>query len=381
MSQGERGGIVVACGGCGKHNEVRLIELTKPGGVVCAGCGRKLEEGQDFPMMPKLVDQIIRRASSQWDKDRVLALKRAEQVLEVDNFNASAHCVAGILHDSEEGSELAVRHLRRAVELDPGRSKYQYDLGVAYMHQGKPNEASRCFEKAVEILPSYLDALNNLLMCYLDLRDLVGALIVAARVDTIDRVGRLGDNARKITKMLLSEALPASDTVKTVLQCVSIAFGLQVLKEIPKAAEIFERCLAMIPETVSSRAFVAAYLSDCYLLLDRHLECWRYSQIAHRSLPAAAAIVEHPVMNMMEGGMLKDVEAYYKKLIGEMFSVTSKAGIFRPNPQTGERIYTLITEDDRAFEIRRVGNVVTVTDSEKNEYVRIVYEDEWPEGW
>jgi tetratricopeptide (TPR) repeat protein len=385
MSQADkRRGIVIVCGGCRKENEVRLIELTKRDGVVCTGCRRKLEEGQDFPMMHELLDQIIRGASSQRDIDRSLALRLTEQVLEVDNFDARAHHLAGVLHNSEEGSELAVRHLRRAVELDPGRSIYEYDLGVACLYQRKPDEASRCFERAVEILPSYLNALNNLMICYLDLGDFLGALIVADRISTIDRAGRLGDNARKITGVLLDPALPASDSVKAVLNGVTLAFQLERQPDTtPKAAEIFEKCLNVIPETVSSRAFVAAYLADCYLLLDRHEECWRYSQIARRTLPAAAAIIEHPVMNMFEAGMFKDVEAYYKNLVSEMFGVRPGLGIFRGHPQADEKIYMLSTEDDRTFEIRHVGNVVIVTDSDKNEYEHHVYEDEYLslEGW
>jgi tetratricopeptide (TPR) repeat protein len=57
--------------------------------------------------------------------------------------------------------ENAVEQLSKSVEMQPGLSRTHYLLGVALAKQGRGEEALRCFNEALQIDASYVDALNE----------------------------------------------------------------------------------------------------------------------------------------------------------------------------------------------------------------------------
>jgi tetratricopeptide (TPR) repeat protein len=56
----------------------------------------------------------------------------------------------------------AVACYRRAMELNPNFADAHYNLGIALMELGKPEEAAACYRRALELKPDYANAHNNL---------------------------------------------------------------------------------------------------------------------------------------------------------------------------------------------------------------------------
>lgn len=65
-----------------------------------------------------------------------------------------AHYVAGNAYGYSGQSELAERHLRRAVVLQPLNAEYLGGLGGLYLHLGRMREAAQVLSRAVELDPS-----------------------------------------------------------------------------------------------------------------------------------------------------------------------------------------------------------------------------------
>lgn len=98
--------------------------------------------------------------------------------LEIDEANAVAHLqLAGRLWElgmaeAETGDkpdkeyEDAIKHYRRAVQLDPEYAKGRYNLGVALLHRGPEPEAVAELEAAVRLQPIYPDAWYSLGLAY-----------------------------------------------------------------------------------------------------------------------------------------------------------------------------------------------------------------------
>jgi len=58
-------------------------------------------------------------------------------------------------------TELAKKHLERAVELDPTYAAAWNDLGIAFEQQGKFDEARKAYEKAVALDPKNIMIRQN----------------------------------------------------------------------------------------------------------------------------------------------------------------------------------------------------------------------------
>jgi Tfp pilus assembly protein PilF len=82
---------------------------------------------------------------------------------EVQRLRARATYEQGLSHLGEKRVSLALASLQEAVRLEPGSALYHNTLGVVYLHYlSKPAEAQTEFEKAIELDPSYAEALTNL---------------------------------------------------------------------------------------------------------------------------------------------------------------------------------------------------------------------------
>lgn len=77
------------------------------------------------------------------------------QVLVVGPGEAWAHYMLGLAAYRRALHADAVRHVERAVEIDPLNAEYQFALGELRRGQGKPTEAIACFERAVQSNPGF----------------------------------------------------------------------------------------------------------------------------------------------------------------------------------------------------------------------------------
>lgn len=75
--------------------------------------------------------------------------------LEVAKLGAASRAVVGLFYGGLPSASIAdaVRHLERAVELEPGELQHHLELGVAYATAGQPAKARASFEKGLA-LPS-----------------------------------------------------------------------------------------------------------------------------------------------------------------------------------------------------------------------------------
>jgi Flp pilus assembly protein TadD len=83
------------------------------------------------PSPAKLREAAVSAARRLADGKPETALQLLNEVVASDDWNAEAHNLLGILHDNAKRSVEAIRHFQRAVDIEPNRSVYWYDLGVA----------------------------------------------------------------------------------------------------------------------------------------------------------------------------------------------------------------------------------------------------------
>jgi tetratricopeptide (TPR) repeat protein len=82
------------------------------------------------------------------------AIAQYQKALELNPDNVTAHLKLGFLfyHVKEQYDE-GMAHLLRAYQLDPKDPRIQYDLGMAYLHQGKLADAIRLIQQALQGMP------------------------------------------------------------------------------------------------------------------------------------------------------------------------------------------------------------------------------------
>ena len=82
---------------------------------------------------------------------------------EVQRLRARATYEQGLSHLSDKRVSLGLASFQEAVRLDPTAPLYHNTLGVVYLHYlSKPVEAQAEFQRAIDLDPSYAEALTNL---------------------------------------------------------------------------------------------------------------------------------------------------------------------------------------------------------------------------
>jgi DNA-directed RNA polymerase subunit alpha len=91
-----------------------------------------------------------------------------EQRKDLESHSAEFHFqIAGVLQ--AEGDRLpAIKHLERAVELDPTHTAALFQLGYANDLAGNDDEAISCYERCLKYPPVHVGAVNNLGVLYED---------------------------------------------------------------------------------------------------------------------------------------------------------------------------------------------------------------------
>jgi len=90
------------------------------------------------------------------------AMVEWEKALELDPGDAKANFNLGLALTRNGRLDEAIPHFQKAVEVNPYFAEGHNNLGIALAEKGKVDEAIPHFQKAVEIEPDYGDAQNNL---------------------------------------------------------------------------------------------------------------------------------------------------------------------------------------------------------------------------
>ena len=112
---------------------------------------------------------------NQGQNDR--ALVKLEKALEQDPQLGAAHAAIAILYTRLEENELADKHYRRALYLEPKNSTFNNNYGAFLCSNNKVDEAIRYFEKVLQdpVYPAHEEAHTNIGMCLRRKPDLKGA--------------------------------------------------------------------------------------------------------------------------------------------------------------------------------------------------------------
>jgi Flp pilus assembly protein TadD len=98
-----------------------------------------------------------------------------KEALRLDSKSARAHSALAILYDLQSRPEDAVKHHRRAAELEPGDPKYLNNLGFSLFARGSSREAIEVLHQAVRASPADARIRNNLGFAYAGVGDLTRA--------------------------------------------------------------------------------------------------------------------------------------------------------------------------------------------------------------
>ena len=114
------------------------------------------------------------------------SLTLRQHIVAVAPQEPAAHLGLGTFLDRQGAHAEALRHYRRAVELDPGRADAHLDLGLALERQGRIGEALDHLRSAVRCSPAWVDPCNELAWLLATgsdpaLRDPAGAVRLAER--------------------------------------------------------------------------------------------------------------------------------------------------------------------------------------------------------
>ncbi len=109
------------------------------------------------------VDEALEMARALFDSGRLAeASEVCSKILLADAEHADTLHLLGIVAYREGKREAAIRWLRRAARVQPGRAAARNDLGNVLMQEGRTEEAIEQYRRAVEIAPEFAAAHNNL---------------------------------------------------------------------------------------------------------------------------------------------------------------------------------------------------------------------------
>lgn len=199
-----------------------------PAGTISAGTapfmtlnvGRLLETGSTLPAPGEAV-------SAEWLR---IPKKAREELARADADSA------GGKHDD------AVKHLRKALEIDPDLYHAYNNLAVEYLALNEPRKAIGALEKSIELKPDLVSTHRNLGSIYLDAGKTEQALEHLQRARQID-------SSDFETLMLLGEA----------------HYGLE---QLPEALAAFEAAAAASPDDPEGHL----YVGQCHLRLAHYRE-------------------------------------------------------------------------------------------------------------
>jgi Tfp pilus assembly protein PilF len=99
------------------------------------------------------------------------------QVLKLAPMHGDAHNLLGCIAGAKGELERAVRHLKRAIEINATIPEYHCNLGETYRGLGRSHDAVACFQHALRMKPEMMESHNNLGIALQDLCRIDEALV------------------------------------------------------------------------------------------------------------------------------------------------------------------------------------------------------------
>src|SRR5262249_42620191 len=152
---------------------------------VAAGHERAARRSQ--PMIPQELAPLMQAAAQALKADDVFAAENAfRQIVSVNPRHADAwHMLAALVIRAGRGGE-AIEPALRAHQLDRRNPDYLNTLGIAYGEAQQPEEAVRCFKRALKERPNRADTHFNPAKAYFKLKDLSQAERCCVRAHHLD---------------------------------------------------------------------------------------------------------------------------------------------------------------------------------------------------
>lgn len=113
----------------------------------------------------------------------VLAFELYKRCLEMDPDASEAHYGIGNLYMGMKMDSLALVHLTKATELEPGNTEYLEHLAQAYLYQNEVDSGVAAYERLSEIVPDNTEYLGILIQIYDQLHDYEKMLEVLGRLE------------------------------------------------------------------------------------------------------------------------------------------------------------------------------------------------------
>jgi len=189
------------------------------------------------------------------------AIAEYRNALDLNPDNVKAHQKLGFLLYHVKGRyEEGMKHLTRAVELDPGDPYAQHDLGMALLHQAKTDDAIAHLTEAVRRPPGGLDDQYSPAQLYFHLGQ---ALLLAARSE--EAAARLSQALR------LAPDHPAAH--------YRLALALADLDRHDEALKHYARAVRLQPE-VDTSPTLHHFLAESYAQGRRFRDALRHEERA-----------------------------------------------------------------------------------------------------
>jgi serine/threonine-protein kinase len=220
-------------------------------------------------------------------RNRLLATLRGER----ESKDAEELCAAADLGYARGESQLAIRAFQLAIELDPKVARYHLNLGVAFEHLGRLDDAVASYDRAIELEPknagSHLN-LGNALLKKGELEDAIASYRESVELDpkyvtgwvVLGRaLGQNGDSeeaiqcARKAAELAPAESGPALDVAAALFSAgrvdEAIACVRKVLAADPNAANAHHSLGAIMVQSNRLKEALPSYRKAVELGPDR----------------------------------------------------------------------------------------------------------------
>jgi tetratricopeptide (TPR) repeat protein len=165
----------------------------------------------------------------------------------------------------------AVKHGKKAIELNPKSPAAVSNLGIAYYDQGDLDKAEACQKKALKLDPAFPAALNNLGSILRDRKDKQGAIgyyrqVLAINPDHLDAINNLG--------ALLTESERPDEAIGHLLKAIKLApnyaeahynigNAFLSLEQLDRAIYGFRQALSLKPDYADAyRGLARAYQEE-----------------------------------------------------------------------------------------------------------------------
>jgi adenylate cyclase len=96
---------------------------------------------------------VVYGLSESPDDDREQALTAAQRAVELDSYDAAAHCTLGRIHYLRREHELAIPELEAALQINPSYAWAHYGIGAAMVFTGRARQAFPHLEHAIRLSP------------------------------------------------------------------------------------------------------------------------------------------------------------------------------------------------------------------------------------